>query len=188
MSVARSLKRASALIGTLAILSNVTAAFAESSEGFDHGHYWNHGAGWQDDDFDRGSLDEKIALLRKKVKYVFVIFHENESFDHYFGTFPGANGLFSAPKGATPANQTPSFVQKYLDTSLNPSTISPFLLPQAVVTTQAGTQVRRGRSCRSIPPTRSRSTTRTRAWRTASISIRRPALRRTTVTRWIKRA
>ena len=29
-------------------------------------------------------------------------------------------------------------MQKYLDTSLNPSTISPFLLPQAVVTTQAG--------------------------------------------------
>ena len=138
MSVARSLKRASALIGTLAILSNVTAAVAENSEGFDHGHYWNHGSGRQDDDFERGSLDEKIALLRKKVKYVFVIFHENELFDHYFGTFPGANGLFSAPQGATPANQTPSFVQKYLDTSLNPSTISPFLLPQAVVTTQAG--------------------------------------------------
>ena len=66
---------------------------------------------------------------------MFVIFHENESFDHYFGTFPGANGLFSAPAGTTPANQTASFKQTYLDTNLNVTTISPFLMPQAV---QAG--------------------------------------------------
>ena len=78
--------------------------------------------------------EELIRRLREKVKYVFVIFHENELFDHYFGTFPGANGLFSAPRGATPANATPSFVQKYLDTSLQPATISPFLMPQAVQT------------------------------------------------------
>ena len=77
---------------------------------------------------------QKIALLRAKVKYVFVIFHENESFDHYFGTFPGANGLYSAPAGATPANLTPSFRQTYLDTSLNTVVISPFLMPQAVTT------------------------------------------------------
>ena len=51
----------------------------------------------------------KIELLRQKVKYVFVIFHENKSFDHYFGTYPGANGLFEAPARATPANKTPSF-------------------------------------------------------------------------------
>ena len=80
------------------------------------------------------SLAQKIELLRNKVKYVFVIFHENESFDHYFGTFPGANGLYSAPRGATPANTTPSFEQKYLDTNLNTVTISPFLMPQAVQT------------------------------------------------------
>jgi len=92
------------------------------------------------DPWDRGENGpylthaQKIELLRKNVKYVFVIFHENESFDHYFGTFPGANGLFSAPRGATPANQTPSFEQKYLDTSLNTVTVSPFLMPQAVQT------------------------------------------------------
>jgi phospholipase C len=85
------------------------------------------------------TTEQKIALLRQKVKYVFVIYHENESFDHYFGTFPGANGLFSAPAGATPANATPGFKQSYLDTSLQPATISPFLMPQAVVT--AGGQV-----------------------------------------------
>ena len=84
---------------------------------------------------------QKIALLRQHVKYVFVIFHENESFDHYFGTFPGANGLLSAPTGFTPADQTPSFTQRYLDTSLHTVTISPFLMPQAVVTTDGTNRV-----------------------------------------------
>src|SRR5580698_8941085 len=69
------------------------------------------------------SLQSKIGLLRQKVKYVFVIFHENESFDHYFGTYPGAIGLFEAPRGFTPANRTPSFKQRFLDTSLNVKTI-----------------------------------------------------------------
>lgn len=78
------------------------------------------------------TLQQKIALLQQHVKYVFVIFHENESFDHFFGTFPGANGLYSAPAGMTPANQTSSFTQRYLDTNLNPTTATPFLMPQAV--------------------------------------------------------
>ena len=82
------------------------------------------GAGWDGsyaapDSESAASLTQTIALLRQKVKYVFVIFHENESFDHYFGTYPGVNGLFEAPEGFTPANKTPSFVQSYLDTSLN---------------------------------------------------------------------
>lgn len=78
------------------------------------------------------TLQQKIALLQTHVKYVFVIFHENESFDHFFGTFPGANGLYSAPAGLTPAKQTSNFTQRYLDTSLNPVTQTPFLMPQAV--------------------------------------------------------
>ena len=145
MSFANLVKRSSALVATLAILLNSSVSFAQGYQGegyqnSDAGHYWNAGV-WHEDEDDRWpSLREKIELLRKKVKYVFVIFHENESFDHYFGTFPGANGLFSAPTGALPANQTPSFVQKYLDTSLNVVTISPFLMPQAVQT-HAGTIV-----------------------------------------------
>ncbi|MGC9997309.1 MAG: alkaline phosphatase family protein [Terriglobia bacterium] len=94
----------------------------------------NNNQGGQQGPLNLLTQDLKIALLRSRVKYVFVIFHENESFDHYFGTFPGANGLYSAPSGVTPANQTPSFTQKYLDTSLNAVTISPFLMPQAVQT------------------------------------------------------
>ena len=42
------------------------------------------------------STAQKIALLRQSVKYVFVMFQENRSFDHYFASYPGANGLFDA--------------------------------------------------------------------------------------------
>ncbi|MBE7211980.1 MAG: hypothetical protein INR65_13250, partial [Gluconacetobacter diazotrophicus] len=73
------------------------------------------------------SQAEKIALLRKKVKYVFVLFQENRSFDFYFGTYPGANGLFSKP-----ASQTPGFTQKIVNTDGSVGTISPFLIPQTV--------------------------------------------------------
>ncbi|HEY2475915.1 MAG TPA: alkaline phosphatase family protein, partial [Candidatus Cybelea sp.] len=45
-----------------------------------------------------GASNEKPtfqALLRERVRYVFVIYQENRSFDHYFGTFPGANGIYT---------------------------------------------------------------------------------------------
>src|SRR5579862_6073940 len=117
MSRANFFKRTTALLGTLALLLSIPAVSLAQDEGRQHD---GHDEGWQDrDDHDGLSLEDKIELLRHKVKYVFVIFHENESFDHFFGTYPGANGLFSAPRGATPADATPSFVQKYLDTSLD---------------------------------------------------------------------
>jgi phospholipase C len=106
-----------ATIGLLAVLGIATPSLADDR-----------------DDHERLTTAQKIELLRKHVKYVFVIYHENESFDHYFGTFPGANGLFTAPNGFKPAKRTKSFVQQYLDTSLNVATISPFLMPQAVTT------------------------------------------------------
>ena len=34
-----------------------------------------------------------IAALKQKIKYVFVIFNENRSFDHEYGTLPGVNGV-----------------------------------------------------------------------------------------------
>ena len=43
------------------------------------------------------------------------------------------NGLFEAPRDFTPAIKTPSFTQRYLDTSLSVKTIKPFLMPQSVV-------------------------------------------------------
>ncbi len=37
-----------------------------------------------------------VALVRSKIKHVFVIYQENRSFDSYFGTFPGADNLARA--------------------------------------------------------------------------------------------
>jgi phospholipase C len=125
-------KSAAAALGVMAMTSNAGAV-----EGGWNGSYGNgapYFAGSQDP-YAQLSLDQKIAILREKVKYVFVIFHENESFDHYFGTYPGADGLFEAPPGFTPADRTPSFKQRLLDTSLNVQTTSPFLMPQSVVAT-----------------------------------------------------
>ena len=116
----------------MAMASN--AAAVEGGWDGSYGSGAPHSTGWQDP-YAPPSLDQKIAILRQKVKYVFVIFHKNKSFDHYFGTFPGVNGLFEAPPGFTPANQTPSFKQRLLDTTLNVQTISPFLMPQSVVAT-----------------------------------------------------
>ncbi|MGH7756196.1 MAG: alkaline phosphatase family protein, partial [Vulcanimicrobiaceae bacterium] len=70
---------------------------------------------------DRGRDDELIALLRRKVRYVFVIYQENRSFDSYFGTFPGADGLYSQP-----ASQTRGFTQQLVNVDGSTTTISPF--------------------------------------------------------------
>jgi phospholipase C len=78
---------------------------------------------------------QKLGLLKTHVKYVFVLFQENRAFDFYFGTYPGANGLFSQP-----ASQTPGFVQKIVDTDGKPTTISPFLIP-TTVTAKTGATV-----------------------------------------------
>ncbi len=88
---------------------------------------------------DQSSLTtaQKIALLRQKVKYVFVLFQENRSFDHYFGTYPGANGLLSTYTGANPAdpysqpaNTFSSFNSVIQNVDGSFSTISPFLIPR----------------------------------------------------------
>ncbi len=45
------------------------------------------------------TASQRLALIRQKVKYVFVLFQENRSFEQFFGTFPGADGLYY-PKNA----------------------------------------------------------------------------------------
>ncbi|MBF6595505.1 MAG: phosphoesterase [Thermaceae bacterium] len=72
------------------------------------------------------SPDQEIALLRQKVKYVFVLYQENRSFDSYFGTFPGAEGLFSHP-----AAQTPGFYQPIINTDGSVGSIHPFRIGPA---------------------------------------------------------
>lgn len=69
----------------------------------------------------RGGRDQFLRLLRSKVKYVFVIYQENRSFDSYFGTFPGADGLFSMD-----AQHTPGLEQQIINTDGSVATIHPF--------------------------------------------------------------
>ena len=54
---------------------------------------------------------DTLALLQRDVKYVFVLFQENRSFDLHFGTFPGAHGLFTRP-----AAKTSGFAQQIVNT------------------------------------------------------------------------
>ena len=82
---------------------------------------------------------DKWRLIRQHVKYVFVLFQENRSFDHYFGTYPGANGLFSTFPGADAAdpmqqaaNQGASYRQRIWNTDGSFSTITPFLIPRTI--------------------------------------------------------
>ena len=79
---------------------------------------------------------QKLALIQQNVKYVFVLFQENRSFDFYFGTYPGANGLFSQP-----AAQTPGFTQTLVNTDGSLTTISPFRIPLSVTATTTGATV-----------------------------------------------
>ena len=82
----------------------------------------------QDAPMDEAAL---VAALRGKVRYVFVLFQENRSFDHYFGTFPGANGLFSDGPASRSAADTPGFVQPLMGTDGAQGSISPFRIGPA---------------------------------------------------------
>jgi len=77
------------------------------------------------------STDQLTAMVRGKIKYVFVIFNENESFDHEYGTFPGVNGLYSDGQNPRPPADTPGFAQTYSDVNGNSVTVQPFLIGPA---------------------------------------------------------
>ncbi len=47
------------------------------------------------------------SLIRHHIKYVFVLYQENRSFDSYFGTFPGADDIYSQQKLNTPGFSQP---------------------------------------------------------------------------------
>jgi len=68
-----------------------------------------------------------VELLQQRIKYVFVIFNENHSFDNEYGTFPGANGLYSDGLKRRSAKDTPGFTQTYTDDVSGKSvTVQPF--------------------------------------------------------------
>jgi phospholipase C len=74
------------------------------------------------------SHDAKLKLVRQKIKYVFVLFQENRSFDFYFGTYPGADGLYSRPP-----SEIAGFTQPIVNLDGTISTISPFKIPFTVI-------------------------------------------------------
>ena len=39
------------------------------------------------------AVPPQLALAREKIKHIVIIMQENRSFDHYFGTYPGADGI-----------------------------------------------------------------------------------------------
>jgi phospholipase C len=69
---------------------------------------------------------ELIKLLQQRIKYVFVIFNENHSFDNEYGTFPGVNGLYSDGRHPRSADDTPGFSQHYTDVDGLDVTVQPF--------------------------------------------------------------
>jgi phospholipase C len=77
------------------------------------------------------SESEMTALLRAHVKYVFVLFQENRSFDSYFGSFRGANGLFSDGQTPRSAADTLGFTQGFLNTDGSVAQVKPFLIGPA---------------------------------------------------------
>jgi len=76
---------------------------------------------------------QKLALLQQKIKYVFVLFQENRSFDFYFASYPGANGLYANYDGsaASPAG----YNQPYVNAQGQVTTIHPFKIPTSVTAT-----------------------------------------------------
>jgi phospholipase C len=88
------------------------------------------------------SAEEKLQLIRRHIKYVFVLFQENRSFDFYFGSYPGADGLYAGPNGPYAPGQVAGFTQTIVNTDGTLGTVTPFKIP-ATVTDAA-------RRCRSI--------------------------------------
>ncbi len=80
-------------------------------------------------EYGAATRERFIRALREKVKFVFVIFNENQSFDGEFAAFPGVNGLFSDGEKPRSAAETPGFTQNYTDkaTGLTVS-VRPFLI------------------------------------------------------------
>jgi phospholipase C len=78
---------------------------------------------WSNTDWSQ----QDVETLRQKVKYVFVIFNENRSFDHEYGTFPGVNGLYSDGKNPRSPADTPGFTETYVDANTGETvTVQPF--------------------------------------------------------------
>jgi phospholipase C len=81
-------------------------------------------------------VEEKLQLMRRHIKYVFVLFQENRSFDFYFGTYPGADGLYAGPNGAYAPDQVAGFTQSIVNTDGTLGTLTPFKIPATLTDTE----------------------------------------------------
>jgi phospholipase C len=79
------------------------------------------------------SHEEKLRLIRSRIKYVFVLFQENRSFDFYFGSYPGADGLYAGPGGPIASDQVAGFKQTIVNTDGTVATITPFRIPATIL-------------------------------------------------------
>jgi phospholipase C len=75
---------------------------------------------------------EKMRLIRSRIKYVFVLFQENRSFDFYFGSYPGADGLYAGANGPYTAEQVTGFRQAIVNTDGTIGSITPFRIPSTI--------------------------------------------------------
>ena len=78
------------------------------------------------------TAQQKLELIRRHVKYVFVLFQENRSFDFYFGSYPGADGLYAGPGGPRKADDVPGFTQAIVNTDGSLGTVSAFKIPATI--------------------------------------------------------
>jgi phospholipase C len=78
------------------------------------------------------TTQQKIELIRRHVKYVFILFQENRSFDFYFGSYPGADGLYAGPEGPRKPADVPGFTQTIVNTDGSLGTITPFKIPATI--------------------------------------------------------
>jgi len=85
------------------------------------------------------STDEKWRLIRGKIKYVFVLFQENRSFDFYFGSYPGADGIYERADGPYPTGQVAGFTQLIVNTDGSLGVITPFKIPATVTNAKGKT-------------------------------------------------
>jgi phospholipase C len=125
------LKSSTALIAMLGLLqssfanlANAQAVTAQPYPGADVAPYFIDPA----TDPTSSNNSNLIQLLREKVKYIFVIFNENHSFDNEYGTFPGVNGIYSDGQRPRSAGNTPGFTQTYVDLNGNTVMVQPFLI------------------------------------------------------------
>ena len=111
-------KRVLSLLLAAFFIAGASVAVAQAStHGRSHRHDGDHGSGGG-------------AATATPIKHLVVIFQENVSFDHYFGTYPKAANTDGQPFYASPDTPTVNGLSKWLRTQ-NPNAGNPMRLTPA---------------------------------------------------------